>query len=166
VDRQGDKKAAALIALLSAADSLRFRVIRALGRLRAASAAPKLVARVPSAPLHEQIEIVRALATIGQPGVTDFLRARLDAPERELRHVAALGLARAAGPADLPTLFRMAADDDWTLRNQAAQGLGRLCLAEGRTTLLTLTRDVEPVVARTARQARTLLAERAGAAAA
>ncbi|HET8625018.1 MAG TPA: HEAT repeat domain-containing protein [Gemmatimonadales bacterium] len=166
VDREGDKTATALIALLSAADSLRFRVIRALGRLRSAAAAPKLESLFPSAPLHEQIEIVRALATIGQPGVTDFLRARLESPQRELRHVAALGLARAAGPSDLPTLLRMAGDDDWTLRNQAAQGLGRLGLAEGRATLLTLTRDVEPVVARTARQALALMAERAGPAAA
>ena len=166
VDREGEKTATALMALLSAADSLRFRVIRALGRLRAADAVPKLEALFSSAPLHEQIEIVRALATIGQPGVTDFLRARLEAPEREIRHVAALGLARAAGPADLSTLLKMASDDDWTLRNQAAQGIGRLGLAEGRTTLLTLTRDVEPVVARTARQALALLVERAGPAAA
>ncbi len=166
VERDGDKAAVALIALLSAADSLRFRVIRALGRLRVLAAVPKLESLYPSAPLHERIEIVRALATIQPPGVTDFLRVRLRAPERELRHVAALGLARAAGPEDLATLITMAADDDWTLRNQAAQGLGRLGLAEGRTTLLTLTRDVEPVVARTARQALTLLVERADPAAA
>ena len=166
VERDGDKAATALIALLSTADSLRFRVIRALGRLRAAAAAPKLESLYPSAPLHERIEIVRALATIQPPGITDFLRVRLRSPERELRHVAALGLARAAGPEDLATLIAMAADDDWTLRNQAAQGLGRLGLAEGTTTLLTLTRDVEPVVARTARQALALVAERAGPAAA
>lgn len=166
VEREGEKAATTLIALLSAADSLRFRVIRALGRLRVAAAAPKLESLYSSAPLHERIEIVRALATIAPPGVTDFLRARLRAPERELRHVAALGLARAAGPEDLSTLLAMAGDEDWTLRNQAAQGLGRLGLAEGRTTLLTLTRDVEPVVARTARQALALVAEPAGAAAA
>ncbi len=166
VDREGDKAATTLIALLSAADSLRFRVIRALGRLRVAAAASKLESLYPSAPLHERIEIVRALATIAPPGVTDFLRSRLRAPERELRHVAALGLARAAGPDDLSTLLAMAADEDWTLRNQAAQGLGRLGLTEGRPALLTLTRDVEPVVARTARHALALMAERAGSAAA
>jgi HEAT repeat protein len=166
VEREGDNAATALIALLSAADSLRFRVIRALGRLRSAAAAPKLESLYATAPLHERIEIVRALATIQPPGISDFLRVRLRAPERELRHVAALGLARAAGPEDLPTLIAMADDDDWTLRNQAAQGLGRLGLAEGRTTLLTLTRDVEPVVARTARQALALVAERAGSVAA
>jgi hypothetical protein len=166
VEREGDRATTALIALLSTADSLRFRVIRALGRLRAAAAAPKLESLYESAPLHERIEIVRALATIQPPGISDFLRVRLRSPERELRHVAALGLARAAGPDDLSTLIAMAADDDWTLRNQAAQGLGRLGLAEGRTTLLTLTRDVEPVVARTARQALAVLAARAGPAAA
>jgi HEAT repeat protein len=166
VERQGDKATTALIALLSAADSLRFRVIRALGRLQAAAAVPKLESLYEMAPLHERIEIVRALATIQPPGISDFLRVRLRAPERELRHAAAFGLARAAGPDDLATLIGMAGDEDWTLRNQAAQGLGRLGLAEGRTTLLTLTRDVEPVVARTARQALALLARRAGAAAA
>jgi HEAT repeat protein len=166
VDREGDRAATALIALLSAADSLRFRVIRALGRLRAAPAVPKLESLYETAPLHERIEIVRALATIQPTGVSDFLRACLRAPERELRHVAALGLARAASPDDLPTLIAMASDDDWTLRNQAAQGIGRLGLSEGRTTLLTLTRDVEPVVARTARQALAHLAARAGPAAA
>ncbi len=166
VEREGGKAATALIALLSAADSLRFRVIRALGRLGAAEAVPKLESLYATAPLHERIEIVRALATIRPPGVTDFLRIRLRAQERELRHVAALGLARAAGPEDLPTLIAMADDDDWTLRNQAAQGLGRLGLDEGRNTLLTLTRDVEPVVARTARQALAHPTERADAAAA
>jgi HEAT repeat protein len=166
VDREGDRATTALVALLSAADSLRFRVIRALGRLRAAAAVPKLESLYETAPLHERIEIVRALATIQPAGISDFLRACLRSPERELRHVAALGLARAAGPDDLPTLIAMAGDDDWTLRNQAAQGIGRLGLSEGRNTLLTLTRDVEPVVARTARQALAHLAARAGPAAA
>jgi HEAT repeat protein len=166
VDREGDGATTALVALLSAADSLRFRVIRALGRLRAAAAVPKLESLYETAPLHERIEIVRALATIQPAGISDFLRACLRSPERELRHVAALGLARAAGPDDLPTLIAMAGDDDWILRNQAGQGIGRLGLSEGRTTLLTLTRDVEPVVARTARQALAHLAARAGPAAA
>ncbi len=166
VERGGDRTGATLIALLSAADSLRFRVIRALGRLRAAEAVPKLEALYADAPLHERVEIIRALAAIAPPGVTDLLRPRLRAPEPDIRHVAAFGLAQVAGPEDIPTLVAMAADDDWAMRNEAARGLGRLGLPESRPTLLTLVRDVEPVVARTARGALDGLADGPGTAAA
>jgi HEAT repeat protein len=166
VERGGDRTGATLIALLSAADSLRFRVIRALGRLRAAEAVPKLEALYADAPLHERVEIIRALAAIAPPGVTDLLRPRLRAPESDIRHVAAFGLAQVAGPEDIPTLVAMAADDDWAMRNEAARGLGRLGLPESRPTLLTLVRDVEPVVARTARGALDGLADGPGTAAA
>jgi HEAT repeat protein len=153
VQRGGDRTSTTLGALLSAADSLRFRVIRALGRLRAGESVPKLQSLYPDVPLHERVEIVRALTSIAPPGITEFLRARLDAPEPELRHVAAFGLAQVAGPDDLSTLLEMASHQDWALRNEAARGLGRLGLPKGRSTLLTLVRDVEPVVARTARGA-------------
>jgi HEAT repeat protein len=166
VERGGDRAGATLIALLSAADSLRFRVIRALGRLRAAEAAPKLESLYAEAALHERVEIVRALTAIAPVGVADVLRVRLRAPESEIRHVAAFGLAQIAGPEDLPTLVTMAADDDWALRNEAARGLGRLARPESRSILLTLVRDVEPVVARTARGALAGLGDGLGTAAA
>ncbi len=47
----------------------------------------------------------------------------------------------------------MAGHDDWALRNEAARALGRLGLTQSRSALLTLVRDVEPIVARTARAA-------------
>jgi HEAT repeat protein len=47
----------------------------------------------------------------------------------------------------------MADDADWDIRNSAARGLGRLGTPEARHTLLTLARDVESVVATTARAA-------------
>ncbi|MGE5230531.1 MAG: HEAT repeat domain-containing protein [Deltaproteobacteria bacterium] len=166
VERGGDRTGATLIALLSAADSIRFRVIRALGRLRVAEAVPKLESLYPDAPLHERVEILRALAAIAPPGVTDLLRTRLGAPEPDIRHVAAFGLAQVAGPEDIPTLVAMAGDDDWAMRNEAARGLGRLGLPESRSTLLTLVRDVEPLVARTARGALDGLADGPGTAAA
>ena len=166
VERGGDRTGATLTALLSAADSLRFRVIRALGRLRVAEAAAKLEALYPEAPLHERVEILRALTAIAPVGVTDLLRVRLRAPEAEIRHVAAFGLAQVAGPEDVPTLVAMASDDDWAMRNEAARGLGRLGLPESRPTLLTLVRDVEAVVARTARGALTDLGDGSGTAAA
>jgi HEAT repeat protein len=150
VQRGGDRTGATLTALLSAADSLRFRVIRALGRLRTAEAAPKLESLYAEAALHERVEIVRALTAIAPPGITDFLAVRLRAPEPEIRHVAAFGFAQVAQPGDLATVLEMVGHDDWALRNEAARALGRLKLPEGRAPLLTLVRDVEPVVARTA----------------
>jgi len=153
VQRGGDRTGATLTALLSAADSLRFRVIRALGRLRTAEAAPKLESLYAEAALHERVEIVRALTAIAPPGITDFLAVRLRAPEPEIRHVAAFGFAQVAQPGDLATVLEMVGHDDWALRNEAARALGRLKLPEGRAPLLTLVRDVEPVVARTARSA-------------
>jgi len=39
------------------------------------------------------------------------------------------------------------------VRNEAGQGLGRLGLPAARRTLLDLARDVEPIVAQTARSA-------------
>ncbi|HTC23125.1 MAG TPA: HEAT repeat domain-containing protein, partial [Gemmatimonadales bacterium] len=166
VERGGDRTGTTLVALLSANDSLRFRVIRALGRLRSTEAAPKLESLYAEAALHERVEIIRALTAIAPTGVADILRVRLRAPESEIRHVAAFGLAQVAGAEDVPTLVAMAGDDDWALRNEAARGLGRLGLPESRSTLLTLVRDVEPVVARTARSALAGLADGHGTAAA
>jgi HEAT repeat protein len=166
VQRGGERAATTLTALLSAADSLRFRVIRALGRLRAAESAPKLESLYPHAALHERVEIVRALTSIAPPGIADFLAVRLRAPEPEIRHVAAFGLAQLAGPDDFPTLIEMAGHDDWALRNEAARALGRLGLPQGRPALLTLVRDVEPVVARMARSALAGLANGSDSAAA
>jgi HEAT repeat protein len=166
VQRGGDRTGPTLTALLSAADSLRFRVIRALGRLRTAEAAPKLESLYAEAALHERVEIVRALTAIAPPGITDFLAVRLRAQEPEIRHVAAFGFAQVAQPADLATILEMVGHDDWALRNEAARALGRLGLQEGRAPLLTLVRDVEPVVARTARSALAGLANGSDSAAA
>ena len=153
VQRGGKRTLDNLMALLSVSDSLRFRVIRALGRLRVARAAPKLEALYPDCPLHEQLEVVGALVLIAAPGVRDFLRARLSEPNLELRRAAARGLASLAGAEDLPQLASLASDADWNVRNEAARGLARLPLEESRPLLLTLARDVESVVAVTAREA-------------
>jgi HEAT repeat protein len=52
----------------------------------------------------------------------------------------------------LPLLIHLAADADWSIRQEAARGLGQLQMAECQTTLLTLVRDIEPAVANTARE--------------
>jgi HEAT repeat protein len=153
VRRDGQKVVATLAALLGAADSLRYHVIRALGQLRAADAAPKLRALYPDCVLHERIEIVGALARIGGKENRQFLGERLRDQEVELRRIAAARLAEAATPADLPLILEFAQDADWAMRSAAAECLGRLGRPETRDVLLTLVRDVEPVVATVARGA-------------
>ncbi len=153
VQRGGDRAVSSLIGLLSLTDSLRFRVIRALGRLRVARAATKLESLYPACALHEQLEIIGALVLIDAPGVRAFLHARFAEPELEVRRAAARGLAALAGAGDLSHLSAMAGDSDWNVRNEAARGLARLPLDDTRPLLLTLARDVESVVSATAREA-------------
>jgi HEAT repeat protein len=154
VRRGGQQSVTTLIGLLSASDSLRYHVIRALGRLRAEAAVPKLTDLYDACALHERLEIVAALISIAPPGLVPFLVSRLAASEREeIRQIAAHGVAVLAEPSDIGILLLMAGDADWTVRNEAAAGLGRLALPTGQAALLTLVRDVEAVVAQTARTA-------------
>jgi HEAT repeat protein len=62
-------------------------------------------------------------------------------------------VAELADPNRLALLLTLAGDPDWNVRNEAARGLGVLGLESCRPGLLTLVRDVEPVVSRTARKA-------------
>ena len=154
VRRGGQQSVTTLIGLLSASDSLRYHVIRALGRLKAEAAVPKLSDLYVSCALHERLEIVAALISIAPPALVPFRVSRLAASEREeIRQIAAHGVAALADPNDIGILLLMAGDADWTVRNEAAAGLGRLALPAGQATLLTLVRDVEAVVAQTARAA-------------
>ena len=152
--RNGSTRAVpALAALLVVSDELRYHAIRALGRLRAETAAAQLERLFPRATGHERLEIVAALIRIGAPGLLPFLKSRLKEVEPEVRRVAADGLARVATASELPLLVQLAEDADWSIRNHAGWGLGRLSLPQGRDALLALVRDTEPVVARTARAA-------------
>jgi HEAT repeat protein len=157
--RNGSTRAVpALAGLLVVSDELRYHAIRALGRLRAEMAAAELERLFPRATGHERLEIVAALIRIGAPGLLSFLKARLKEAEPEVRRVAADGLARVAPASELPLLVQLANDIDWSIRNHAGWGLGRLALPQGRDALLALVRDTEPVVARTARAALAKLA--------
>ena len=153
VRRGGEKAEATLLAMLAARDSLRYHVIRALGHLRSARGASRLRELYPECGPYERIEVVWALIRISPPDLAEFLLARLEEPETELRRVASHGLAELADPARLPLLLALAGDADWNVRNEAARGLGLLGIEASRAPLLTLARDVEPVVARTARKA-------------
>jgi HEAT repeat protein len=160
VRRGGERTAVTLMALLGTGDSLRYHVIRALGHLQAADAVGRLHRLYPTSPLHERLEIIEALTRIGGPELPDFLRGRLMEEDVEIRRLAARGLADLADPADVGTFRRLARDPDWGIRNEAARGLAWCGAGDGREALLTLARDVEPVVARTARQSLDQLAGR------
>jgi HEAT repeat protein len=151
VARGGDQSLAVLVAMLGTADSLRFHVIRALGRCRAKAAATKLRGLLPECGPHEQIQVVTALIRIAPPWIGEFLRERLGDAEIEMRRMAAQGLADLAEEHELGLLLPLADDPDWNIRNEAARGLGRLAKPMTRQVLLALARDVEPVVAATAR---------------
>lgn len=154
-----------LTALLGTSDSLRYHVIRALGRMRAMEAASHLESLYDQCYPHEQVEIVLAMTKIGGPRIAEFLRGRLRESEREIRRVAARGLATVVGPTHLQLLLTLAGDADWCIRAEAARGLGRLGLRECRETLMTLARDEEAAVASTARDGLAFLRKGASTAA-
>jgi HEAT repeat protein len=151
VSRGGAQSVAMLVAMLGTADSLRFHIIRALGHCRASAAAPKLRSVFPDCGPHEQLQIVAALIRIAPAWIAEFLRDRLGDSEVEMRRMAAQGLADLADERDLGLLLPLADDTDWGIRNEVARGLGRLAKPATRQVLLALARDVEPVVAATAR---------------
>jgi len=153
VRRGGDKSVATLVAMLGTADSLRFHVIRALGQCRAQAAAARLRGLFPECGPHEQLQIVSSLIRIAPAWLPEFLLGRLESPDLDMRRAAAQGLAETAGFEHVPVLRALADDPDWDIRHSAARGLGRLRTAETRDVLLMLARDVESVVAATARAA-------------
>jgi HEAT repeat protein len=121
--------------------------------MRATEAVQRLESLYHECGPHEQAEILLALIRINPPGVAGFLHHRMSEPETELRRIAAQGIAGLADRAQLPLLLSLLADGDWNVRNEVARGLGLLGLTECRDPLLTLVRDMEPVVAKTARAA-------------
>ncbi|MEO8139001.1 MAG: HEAT repeat domain-containing protein [Gemmatimonadota bacterium] len=149
----GDRALRTLVALLAVADSLRYHVIRALGRIGSPDAASALEALFPSAPLHEQLEVLAALERLGNSRSRGLMVECLHHSNPEIRRAAAQGLATLATAEDLDELHRLATSTDWALRTEAARAFGRLGLPEARPCLLDLVRDLEPVVARTARAA-------------
>lgn len=157
VHRGGERSVATMVVLLGTADSLRFHVIRALGHCRAPSAAEPLRSLYSRCGPHEQLQVVWSLIRIAPPWITSFLRERLAEPSLEMRRAAAQGLSEVAGVDQLPVLIPLATDADWNIRNEAARALGRLGTPETRAVLLTLVRDVESVVAATARASLELL---------
>jgi HEAT repeat protein len=153
VRRACDGAVERLMPLLRRGADIRYHVIRGLGRLHAAAATTPLKILYPMVSANERTEILVALIRIGGADIVPFLSQCLQESAPDIRRLAADGLARHAGVHELALLTHLASDRDWSIRNHAGWGLGRLGLGESRDTLLTLARDVEPVVARTARLA-------------
>ena len=127
-------------------------MIRALGHCRAPGAAARLRDLYPECGPHERLQIIWALLRIRPPWIAGFLQQRLAETDLEMRRAAAQGLSEVADADQLPVLLPLAEDADWNIRNEAARGLGRLgSVPQARSVLLTLVRDVESVVAATAR---------------
>jgi HEAT repeat protein len=142
-----------LISLLESDDRVRYHAIRALGRLQAAEAAIPLRDLFDGACAHEQVEIVSALMRISPVWIGMFLRERFRGENVEVRRLAAEGLVRIPDALDTTDLLEMAEDEDWSVRSFAAWGLGRSGSPRRREALLDLSRDMEPLVARIAREA-------------
>lgn len=150
--RGGHKVRTTLLVLLGVHDSLRYHVIRALGRLGLRESSGPLIALYPDAQLHERIEILTALSRLTGEESIPFLLGAFQDRQPEIRRVAAQALAAHAGQNDLELLTDLARDVDWVIRAEAARALGRLGDA-ARPLLLELGRDLELTVARTARAA-------------
>lgn len=142
-----------LLSLLAHESPVRYYAIQALGRLGVERAAKPLKRLFPRAKAHEQIEIVSALIRIEPNWIVRFLKKQFENGNIEIRRIAAEGLVRIPEALDLAGLKEMASDEDWSVRSFAAWGLGRLASPEARVPLLDLCRDLEPLVARIARDA-------------
>lgn len=130
-----------------------YYVVRALGRLRYAEAAPDLIALHAKAGPLEKVAVLEALGAIGTPAAVRFLEAELRGRDRERRRTAAAALAKHHREGRLATFLKLARAEDWSLRNTAAWALGEIGSAAALPVLRKLTSDPEEVVARTARSA-------------
>lgn len=153
VRRGCPKLVSRLLPLLDSDDRLRYHVIRALGRLRAAEAAEPLRRLFDESCTHEQVEITSALVRIEPAWIGAFLVERFHSDNVEIRRIAAEALVRLPEKPEENDLLEMAEDEDWSIRGFAAWGLGSSGHMRQRETLLNLCRDVEPLVARIAREA-------------
>jgi len=152
IHQEGPDTVEALMGLLDREDLTRYHAIRGLGRLRARDSADRLRAIYPEAALHEKLGIISALTRVRPPWIVDFLGQSYAESDGDVRRAAAEGLARFAESENLGRLLDMANDEDWSIRAFSARALGELGSNIAKSALLNLARDVEPLVAQTARE--------------
>ena len=152
VARGGDQSVAVLVAMLGTADSLRFHVIRALGHCRAPAGGAQAAGRLPGVrPARAAPD--RRGAHPDRAAVDRRVPAR--APGRRRGRDAAHGGAGPRRPGRRararPCCCRSRTTPTGASATRWPAGLGRLAKPATRHVLLALARDVEPVVAATAR---------------
>lgn len=130
-----------------------YYVVRALGRLRYAEAAPDLISFYATAEPLEKVAVLEAVGAFPIPAASRFLEAELHGRDRERRRAAAAALAKHHREGHLATFVKLARAEDWALRNTAAWALGELGGKDALALLKKLTADPEEVVARTAKSA-------------
>jgi len=127
----------ALVGLLVVSDELRYHAIRALGRLHAETAAADWSASSPGRPGTSAWRS-SPRSSASARGAAPFLKARLKDSEAEVRPRRGRRARPGRALSELPLLVKLAQDPDWTIRNHAGWGLGRLALPQGRDALLAL----------------------------
>lgn len=130
-----------------------YYLVRALGRLRYAPVEDDLEALYEKAAPLEKIAILEAVGAMETPAAARFLKAELEAKDRERRRAAAASLARHFREGNFALFVKLSRSEDWALRNTAAWALGETKNAEARPLLKRMTEDPEDVVSRTARSA-------------
>jgi len=152
IRHDGPETVEALMKLLDRDDLTRYHAIRGLGRLRAGEASERLRDLYPIAATHEQLGIISALIRVRPPWIVEFLERGYSEADGDVRRAAAEGLARVATADEFARLLDMADDEDWSIRAFSVQALGRHGGTVARGALLNLARDVDPLVARSARE--------------
>lgn len=152
VDLQDATAVPRLIAITRRPGPVRFRAIRALGRLGDKAAAQPLRECYNSAATHEKLEIVEALVRIRPSWIIPYLKQVYYKSELDLRRVAARGMVRTPDALSLEDLAGMASDQDWSIRGIAAGELAGPYGDRGQELLMKLVRDDEPIVAGIARR--------------
>ena len=152
VDLQDTSAVPRLIAITRRPGPVRYRAIRALGRLGDKTAAQPLRECYDSAAPHEKLEIVEVLVRIRPSWIVPYLKQVYYKASLDLRRVAARGMIRIPDALSLEDLAGMASDQDWSIRALSAGALAGKYGERGRELLMKLVRDDEPVVAGIARR--------------
>jgi HEAT repeat protein len=127
-----------------------YYLVRALGRLKHTAAVEDLVTLFVPAPALEKVAILEALGAMETPRAGRFLEDELASRDRERRRAAAAALARHYREGRLQLFLRLAADEDWAVRNSAVLPLAELGGARAHGALKRLLEDPEEVVRRSA----------------
>ena len=129
---------------------LRFAAVRALGQIRNAAAAPRLLALLSDSHKELRFAAIEALGQIRAPAAVLPLVEALRDGDRNLRRAAAEALGEIRDPQAVPALLIALDDDHWSVRCGAAAALGRLGSPKAIGALSLRVEDPDPTVCRAA----------------